>query len=101
MWVLVRCGSPYTICDEKKDVTSPTMDPELEPTSMPTPEPSPEHNIALEPESNSKSDQVSEPAILSVLMGVLVEFKGMDWSPAHTPTAKSELSLASVKLFED
>ncbi|ROL03959.1 hypothetical protein DPX16_23394 [Anabarilius grahami] len=84
-----------------KDVTSPTLDPELEPTLMPTPELMPENNIALEPESNSVSDQVSEPAIFSVPVGVLVEFKGMDWSPAHTPTAKTELSLASVKLFKD
>lgn len=79
--MLVRCGSSYTICTEKKDVTSPTLDPELEPTSMPTPKPMPEHNIAPEPESNSVSDQVSESAILSVPVGVLVEFKGMDWSP--------------------
>jgi len=97
----VRCGSPYTICAEKEDVTSPTLDPELEPTSMSTSEPTPEHNIAPEPEPNSVSDQVSEPATLSVPVGVLVEFKGMDWSPTHTHTAEGELSLASVKLFRD
>lgn len=31
------------------------------------------------------SVQVCEPASASVIQGILVEFVGMDWSPAHTP----------------
>ncbi|XP_016326974.1 uncharacterized protein LOC107676803 [Sinocyclocheilus anshuiensis] len=33
-----------------------------------------------------KSDQVHEPAAPSIV-GVIVEYEGMEWSPAHTPVA--------------
>lgn len=97
----------------------PTADTEPETSSMPVPEltlehkiapepehmiaPEPEHKIAPEPEPelNSMSDQMREQATLSTPVGVVVEFERMDWRPAHTPTAESELSLASVKFFEN
>lgn len=58
----------------------PPTDPELKPT---------------------ESDLVREPAPTSVPEGVLVEYEGMEGSPAHIPAAEGELHQASIKYFED
>lgn len=72
-WVLVSCGSPFTIDIADVD-TSPTLDPEpslptprcaehqLEPNVInePLPERSSERRITLEPEPLTTSDQVRE-----------------------------------------
>ncbi|XDV39905.1 hypothetical protein PO909_009080 [Leuciscus waleckii] len=55
----------------------------------------------MEPEPNSMSDQVREPTTSSVPVGIIVEFEGMEWSPAHTTIAEGELVKFSVLLFEE
>ncbi|ROI15846.1 hypothetical protein DPX16_21353 [Anabarilius grahami] len=45
---------------------------------------------APEPEPNLMSDQVRESATMPVAEGVLVEFEGIDGSPAHTPATACE-----------
>lgn len=45
-------------------------------------------------------DKKTEPAELSVPMGLLVVYQGMEESPAHNPAAESELLLASA-VFEE
>lgn len=52
----------------------------------PEPERRTDSTIASEPEPRQMSDQVREPATSSVPVGLLLEFKGMEVSPAHTPT---------------
>lgn len=112
-WVLVNCGSSFTVCAVDEDVISPTLDPEPskqpaklpkdkmpESTAMPASELMPEHNIALDPAPNEESDQVCELATSSVSVCMLVKFEGMEWSPAHTPTTEGELHLASGKYYE-
>lgn len=60
------------------------------------PEPTPEPYFALEPKSNIMSDRVC-----SVPVDFILEFEGMNWSPAHTPVAEGELCKVSVELYED
>lgn len=43
--------------------------------------------------------QVREPAPASIPEGVLVEFEGMEWNPAHTPT--TELSPVPTSWCDD
>ncbi|ROL52447.1 hypothetical protein DPX16_6131 [Anabarilius grahami] len=111
-WVLVDCGFPFTICPTEEDITRPTPDaepsqpPRMERMPVPTREPEPaamimpdkktEPTITPEPKNKEKSDPVCEPATpQSVPVGVVLEFVGMEWSPAHTPAAWGELQLAS------
>ncbi|ROJ62412.1 hypothetical protein DPX16_21398 [Anabarilius grahami] len=44
--------------------------------------------IAPEPKHLSDSDQGCELTSPSIAVGVLVEFKGMEWSSAHIPTTE-------------
>lgn len=98
----------FTICLTNEDNASPTTDPEpSQPSAMPAaeqPEPtaaletepaiktepklSPEATFFPEPEPNVESVQVCEPASLSFVEGLLVEFIGMAWSPATLPSLK-------------
>ncbi|ROL43350.1 hypothetical protein DPX16_17171 [Anabarilius grahami] len=43
-----------------------------------------EYTIVPEPEPHRESDQVQELGILCIPVGVLLEYKTMEWSPAHT-----------------
>ncbi|ROL44352.1 hypothetical protein DPX16_8774 [Anabarilius grahami] len=54
-----------------------------------------EQAIVPEPVPRKMFDNVFELAKLSVIVGVLVEFEGMDRSPAHTPATEGELLLES------
>ncbi|ROJ62417.1 hypothetical protein DPX16_21403 [Anabarilius grahami] len=58
-------------------------------------------HFAQEPEPNGQSDLVCEPATSSVPVELLVEFKGMEGSPTHTPTAVDELCLAFGNFLEE
>lgn len=75
----------------------PTTDVELTPAMMNGPEPTirTEPTIALEPKPHCESDQVCEPATTCVIMGLLMEFEGMEENPAHHPMAESELRMDS------
>lgn len=92
-WILLNCGSPFTVCPIKEDITSPTPDPEThqnlampimdlepgpttdtKPALMPMPEPMHEPNIAPEPELNNESDLVHELATLFCEEGILVKY---------------------------
>ncbi|ROL51870.1 hypothetical protein DPX16_19389 [Anabarilius grahami] len=98
-WVLVGNGSSFTI--SPVDITShalhpepsqptlmnsyemmlePTVNSETKPATMYKPEPErrTDPTIAPEPEPRQTSDQVREPATLSVPVGLLLEFKGME-----------------------
>ncbi|ROL27920.1 hypothetical protein DPX16_11050 [Anabarilius grahami] len=70
----------------------PTADGEPKPASMYEPDKRTEPTIAPEPEPHSESDQVCEPATSSVPVGLLVEYEGVEESPAHTPVAEILLS---------
>lgn len=71
-----------------------------QPAALPTAEQT-EPTADSEPEPKAKSDQVHEPATVSVTEGILVEFAGMDWSPAHTTVAEVHAkSWVSTDLFE-
>lgn len=59
----------------------------------PTPENRAEQVIALEPEPRKMSDQVREPTTSSIIMGVLVDFEGMEGMPG--------LCLASGNHFDN
>ncbi|KTF76316.1 hypothetical protein cypCar_00043570, partial [Cyprinus carpio] len=64
-----------------------------EPTADGEPEPAgTELIVAMEPEPPALSDQVHEPATLSVPKGVLVEIEGLEGSPAHTPASEVSIS---------
>jgi len=52
--------------------------------------------IALEPKPHKTSDHVHEPAILSIIMGQLVEYEGMEEDPTNTPTTEGELKMTSA-----
>lgn len=52
------------------------------------PDQTPEAIFVLEPEPILESDQVWDPAQASIIEGVLVEFGGMEWSPAHPPATE-------------
>lgn len=85
------------------------MDNLLKPTTDPDPAPNTETESEITPEPNfvpwlkpsRKFDKMRDPVTLSFPVGILVEYKGMDWSPTHTLTAEGELSLVSAKLFEE
>lgn len=51
------------------------------PTTIPVPELMPEPKIIPEPEPSKNSDQLLEPATLSLPVGVLVEYMRIEWSP--------------------
>lgn len=80
--------------------SSPTPDPEpSQPSAMPAaeePEPArkdepewlPEATFVLQPEPNAECVQECEPASVSVIEGILVEFVGIDW---NLPTLPVEL----------
>lgn len=101
-WLVVRNNIPFTICLVDEDITSPTPDPQPsqpsalppEPTADSEPKPamtieqSPEANFITEPEPNLESVEFCELATASVIEGILVDFTGMDWSPALTLTAE-------------
>lgn len=101
-------GSEFTISSAEKDINIPSLDQEpsqLPPTTcteplpeptantepvpatMPVPETTHELNIALEHKPHGEPDQMPEPAPMSVEVEILVEYEGMEWSPAHTPAA--------------
>ncbi|ROL33025.1 Blood vessel epicardial substance [Anabarilius grahami] len=101
-WVLVNNESAFAICIAENN-TSPTPYPEpsqpsprqAEQTHQPTtdtePEPvvdnepkEPEPYPAPEPEPSDAFDHVREPATSPVPEKVLMEYEGMEWSPAHT-----------------
>lgn len=77
----------------------PTTDTELEPTSDNKPEGPSEPFPAPEPKPKDMSE-VSEPATMPTPEGVLVEFEGMEWSPAHTllPLASVDFALDLVEM---
>ncbi|XP_016086355.1 sterol O-acyltransferase 1-like [Sinocyclocheilus grahami] len=56
--------------------------------------------IAPEPEAVDAADQVCEPATPHVPEGILVEYEGMDRSPAHAPTTEGEPPLASGNVVD-
>lgn len=80
--------------------SEPTTDTEPEPASKQVAEPKPKPNTAPEPEPSSESAQMREPATPSVPEGILVEYKGMRWSPAHTLAAEGELCQVRMQFFE-
>lgn len=56
---------------------------------------------APEPELNRVSDHVREPATSSIIEGIFMELKRMNWSPAHTLAADGTLCLLSAVYYED
>ncbi|ROL51855.1 hypothetical protein DPX16_19374 [Anabarilius grahami] len=69
-------------------------------TLEPTPEDKEvELNIAPEPKHRQESDQGCEPTSSSIAVGVLVEFEGMDASPAQIPATESEQQLDLLDSF--
>lgn len=106
----------------EEDIASPdsTVHPEpSQPSAMPatddTPEPisdsepKPAREIeperlafVLEHEPIPESFQVSEPAVVSVTEGILVEFDRMVWSPTLTPVTEARtVSWVSVELIDE
>ncbi|XDV17555.1 hypothetical protein PO909_023395 [Leuciscus waleckii] len=94
------------ICPIKEDTASPTPHPETwqppttivmeimhEPTTDRVPEPG--SREALPPR---ESDQVCVPATSTIPVGLLVEFEGMEWNPAHTTGVEEMLSPISVEI---
>lgn len=81
----------------------PTTDtePESEPDADNEPEGPSEPYPTLEPEPKGMSDQVCKPTTPPTREGVLVEFAGMDGSPAHTPTPVNDLCLASGNTLDE
>ncbi|XDV46013.1 hypothetical protein PO909_013997 [Leuciscus waleckii] len=79
----------------------PSADEEPKPDAMATPGWTPELIIAVEYEPHREADQVCEPATLSMPVGVLVKFVGMEWSPAYTPEAEGELHMASRNFYKE
>lgn len=69
----------------------PTADQEPASTTMfePPPRRAIKPDIIPEPEL-ATSEQVCKPAAPSIAKGALVKYKGMEVSPAHPPTTKSE-----------
>lgn len=67
----------------------------------------PEAILVSEPEPIVESDQVHEPAPMSmpediVDFRILVEFDVMDWSPAHTPVTKEGLlCLVPTEIYDE
>lgn len=115
-WVLVNCGSPFTIDTVEKEFISPT------PVSQPrqalphrctdhSPEPATnkelaltgvtELNIAPEPELDDATDQVCEPTTPCDTVEVLVEIEDLVGSPTHTPTTEGELQLGYEHYYYD
>ncbi|ROL47654.1 Calcium-binding protein 8 [Anabarilius grahami] len=91
-WVLANNNSPMTVCLMNEAKASPTPDPETsQPPTTPNTDIMPEPPADTEPETNNMSDQVCEPAMSSATVGVIVEFKGIEWSPAHTLVAESSV----------
>lgn len=83
-----------------KRMAEPTTNSEPKPTVMHEPVKRTEPNIAPDPKPHRKSVQVHEPQHC-IAVGLLVAYEGMEESPAHTPTAVSELQLAFEKIHED
>ncbi|XP_077066029.1 uncharacterized protein LOC143720442 [Siphateles boraxobius] len=79
----------------------PTVDWENEPTTKTAPELKPEAVFVLHPEPHREPDQVREPAKPSVQVGILVEYEGMDESPAYTSAAERELCQVYIECFEE
>ncbi len=113
-WVRENNGSTLTVCPSEEDISIPTSEPETsqpssrctellpEPTADGEPEPDvTEPIIPTEPEPQTSSDQVREPATSSVLEGVLVVFEGLEGSAAHTPATEGELHLVSGSYKEE
>lgn len=120
-WALISCGSPLT-AGPNDDDTSPTPKPvpshepldckerQRELTSDREPDftvmyesaqvRAMEQNITSEPELHM-SEQVCEPAVSSIAVGVLLVYEGMEVNPAHTPATESEFlsTLCSVILI--
>ncbi len=113
-WVLENIGLYFSVCPDDEDIFSPTPKLETsqpssrctellpEPTADVEPEPAAtEPTIPTEPEPLSSSDQVREPATLSVPEGVLVVIKGLEGSPVHIPATEGELQLVSGSYIEE
>ncbi len=107
-WVLVNCGSCFTI-DPMENITSPTPKSGsslpssrcMEQLPVPTTDREPEHATTEELWSLSLMTQVQEPATLHVPEGVLVVYEGMERSLTHTPTAKGKLQRDSAIITSD
>lgn len=79
-----------------------TADSQPEPTTKSESEWSPEAVFIPEPEPNVESVQVCEPATVSIIEGILLEFIKMDWIPSHTPATEAhKLSLVAEELLYD
>lgn len=80
--------------------TSPTPIPESSytpPREMEmTPEPTADRKPVPEGATEYTFDQVCEPAISCIVVGVLVLIEGIELNPAHTPPTVSELLLDST-----
>ncbi|CAM4693872.1 unnamed protein product [Leuciscus chuanchicus] len=91
-WVLVYNGLDPIVSPED---TSPTPNPESSQTPPcemdKTPEPTADGEQAPEGVTEYMSDQVCEPATLSIAVGVLVEIEGMELSPAYNPATVLEM----------
>ncbi|XDV40107.1 hypothetical protein PO909_009248 [Leuciscus waleckii] len=96
VWVLVNSGLEFTI-DPEEDISSPTLDSEpsqtrcvdMTPELIADGESAP---AAMEkPSQEEAPDQVCEPATSCAPEEVIVEFEGMERSPAHTPATEREL----------
>lgn len=127
-WVLVNCGSAYTIDPTEDDIViSPTLNTPPE-TSHPPPlsdlteilhVPTTDHGdwpatmdkpkprkrsvevIALEALPQPASDQVREPATPRISERVLVEYVGLEGSPAHNPATVDVIVKTSGGYFEE
>lgn len=109
VWVLVNNRSAFTVCPAEEDITSHT--PDLEPSQLPptpctepVPEPLQTRSLSLPlcqrqrlhlSQSLPRSPKFHELAASFVQVVVLVEYKGIEGSLAHTPVAEGELYLAS------
>lgn len=102
-WVLMQCGSPFTVCPTSEDLASPTSDPRAKPAVSHVrlemePERSPEAVFILDPEPNTESVQVCDLATASITEGILVEFNGINKNPTHTHKVRKP-SWSSIKVI--
>ena len=77
---------------------------------MLTTEPEPQSTTFLqpclspEPIQSEQTEQVCEPIPVSVPVGILTEYEGMEWSPVHTPGAAVDmmnLNPCGIKEYEE
>lgn len=77
----------------------PTADKETKPITKTVPETT-KAIFVLKPKPHRESDQECEPAPTSVEVTILVEYEGMEWSPAYTPASEGELCQVSTLLID-